>query len=76
MSAKERSALNPAPRELLDRLPQVEFDPARLQGEQGTQRADLLRSALQVARMDAVSEAALVRESVTNALGALPSANE
>jgi hypothetical protein len=76
MSEKEKVALNPGPRELLDRLPEVEFDPAKLQDEQGAQRADLLRSALQVTRMDAVTEAALVREAVANALGVLPTANE
>ena len=68
--------LIPGPRELLDRLPEVEFDPEAFHGEQATQRADLLRSALQVTGMDAVSEAALVRAAVANALGALPSVSE
>ncbi len=64
------------PRDSLDSLPKLVFEPDLAEEESDLRRAELLQSVLAIAGMDHVSESKLVRDAVRNALGRVPESRE
>ncbi len=64
------------PSECLGQLPELSLDTTDEDADDSLRRAELRRSVLAIAKLNHVSETAMVRAAVSNALGRLPDLNE
>ena len=73
-SNKLRFAITPS--ECLGRLPEIPLNFTSKEGDDGLRRAELRQSVLAITELNHVSETAMVRAVVKNALGRLPELDE
>ncbi|MCP4263685.1 MAG: hypothetical protein GY774_40180 [Planctomycetes bacterium] len=64
------------PMECLAQLPEIPLDFTTKEGDDGLRRAELRQSVLAIAELNHVSETAIVRAVVKNAIGRLPELEE
>jgi hypothetical protein len=76
MAASGKRKFPITPSECLDRLPEPSLESAEEDARDDLRRAELRRSVLAIAELNHVSETAMVRSAVSNALGRLPRLDE
>lgn len=76
MKKAKKDEFKITPTECLTQLPELPLDFSSMDGDDGMRRAELRHSVLAIAELNHVSETAMVRAVVKNALGRLPELEE